>query len=69
MNMKPLSERECCHHALRVATVQAVQVEVVCFQLNPQQLHLFALVDLGHAAREDVDDSLSGKRRADHLHH
>ena len=31
--------------------------------------HLFALVDLGHAAREDVNDSLFGKRRAGQSHH
>ena len=60
VNMKPSSELP--PRASRCA--QSVQVEVVCFQLSPQRLHLFALVDLGHAAREDVNDSLFGKRRA-----
>ena len=55
--------------APRDAAVQAVQAEVVCFQLGPRRLRLFALVDRGHAAREDVNDSLFGKRRAGKLQH
>ena len=37
--------------------------------LSPQRLHLSALVDLGHAAREDVNDSLFGKRRVGQSNH